>query len=143
MYSTTHQGQLTPERAHAPNGAGCARWCGPRPRLLRPNLEHDLAARVSARDPLQGLANLLEGQHRLDLGAQLARFDQPADRLQHLPVDVGVERLTLDAASQVGGSADQEDRPAVLAHRADGSVPGLAASSVEEHVDADWPVEPC
>lgn len=91
---------------------------------------------MSARDPLQGLANLLEGQHRLDLGAQLARFDQPADRLQHLPVDVGVERLTLDAAPQVGGSADQEDRPTVLAHRADGSVAGLAASSVEEDVDA-------
>ena len=77
-----------------------------------------------------------KGSTASTLGAQLARFDQPADRLQYLPVDVGVERFTLDAAPQVGGSADQEDRPAVFAHRADGSVAGLAASSIEEHVDA-------
>jgi hypothetical protein len=91
---------------------------------------------VSTRDPLQRLAHLLERQYRLDLWAQPVRLDQPADRLQHLPGDVGVERLGHDATPQLGGRTDQEDRPSALTDRADGLVAGLAASSVEEDVDA-------
>jgi hypothetical protein len=45
---------------------------------------------VSTSDSFQGFAHLLEWQYRLDLGAQLPLVDQPADRVQHLPVDVGV-----------------------------------------------------
>ena len=101
-----------------------------------PNLEYDLAARVSTSDSFQGFAHLLEWQYRLDLGAQPALVDQPTDRVQPLPVDVGVERLAGDAPSQLVGSTDEEDRPAALAHRADGLIAGMAASSVEEDVDA-------
>src|SRR5690348_9624895 len=101
-----------------------------------PNLEHDLAARVSTSDSCQGFAYLLEWQYRFDLGAQLPLVDQPTDCVQPLPVDVGVERFAGDASSELVGSTDQEDRPAAVAHRADGLIAGMAASSVEEDVDA-------
>src|SRR5580765_3078384 len=100
------------------------------------NLEYDLAARVSAGDPLQRLTHLRERQYRLDLRAQAAFLDQPADRFQPLAVDVGVERFARDAPTELRGSTDQEDRPAALAHRADGLIAGLAAKRVEEDVDA-------
>jgi hypothetical protein len=55
--------------------------------LLLPNLEHDLAASVSARDPLQRLSNLLQRQDCFDLQAELARLDQAGKCLQSPPVD--------------------------------------------------------
>jgi len=91
---------------------------------------------VSTSDSFQGFAYLLERQYRFDLGAQLALVDQSTDRVQPLLVYFGVERFAGDATSQLVGSADQEDRPAAVAHRADGLVAGIAASSVEEDVDA-------
>jgi hypothetical protein len=42
---------------------------------LLPYLQHDLPARVPASDLGQCLACLIQGQHRLDLGAQPARID--------------------------------------------------------------------
>jgi hypothetical protein len=56
--------------------------------LLRPNLEHDLATRMSARDPLQRLSNLLQRQDCFDLRAELARLDQAGQCLHSLPVDI-------------------------------------------------------
>src|SRR5690348_18435114 len=91
---------------------------------------------MSTSDSLQGFAYLLERQCRFDLGAQLPLVDQSTDRVQPLPVDFGVERFAGDGASQLVGSTDQEDRPAAVAHRADGLIAGMAASSVEEAVDA-------
>ena len=73
------------------------------PAALLPDLQHDLAARVSARDPLQRLAHLLEGNDRLDLGAQLACVDQPAERFQPLPGDFHAERVALDAPLELSG----------------------------------------
>jgi hypothetical protein len=73
-----------------------------------------------------------------DLGAQLARLDQPAERLQPLPVAVGAERFARDAPLQLGGRTQwetQEDRPAALAHHADGVVLGLATGAVPQQVD--------
>jgi len=91
---------------------------------------------VSTSDSFQGFAYLLEWQYRFDLGAQLPLVDQSTDRVQPLPVYFRVERFAGDATSQLVGSTDQEDRPATVAHRADGLVAGMAASSVEEDVDA-------
>src|SRR6185436_11839407 len=45
---------------------------------LLPDVEYDLAARVSARDPLQSLTYLRERQHGFDLRAHAADLDQPA-----------------------------------------------------------------
>ena len=56
--------------------------------LLLPNLEHDLAASVSARDPLQRLSNMLQRQDCSDLRAELARLDQAGKCLQSLPDDI-------------------------------------------------------
>jgi len=50
-------------------------------------------------------------------GAQLARVDQPADRLQPLPGDVAADRFARDTPLELGSRTDQEDRPAALAHR--------------------------
>jgi hypothetical protein len=55
---------------------------------------------VPARDLLQRRASLLQRQHHPDLRAQFASIDQAAQCLQPLPVDVGGERLTGDAALQ-------------------------------------------
>jgi hypothetical protein len=52
---------------------------------------------------MQLLADLFERQCRLDLGAQLACFDQPAERRQYPPVDVGVEGLARDAPPELRG----------------------------------------
>ena len=42
---------------------------------LRPDVQHDLAARMPARDLRQRLARLIQRQYRLDLGAEPARID--------------------------------------------------------------------
>src|SRR6476659_6395922 len=63
----------------AGNGAFSFAAIGRLARRKLPNLEYDLAARVSTRDTLQGFAHLLEWQYRLDLGVQLPLVDQPAD----------------------------------------------------------------
>ena len=67
-------------------------------------MEHNLAAGVSTRDPLERIAHLLERERRLDLWAQTAGLDQPPNLVELLPVDLGVERLPHDAAPQPGGS---------------------------------------
>ena len=58
---------------------------------LWPDLQHDLATGVRARDAGQRLAGLVQRQHRLDLATQRAGVDQAAECLQPLPAAVGGE----------------------------------------------------
>jgi hypothetical protein len=58
---------------------------------LLPDLQHDLAAGVPARDPRQRLAGLVERQDRFDLRAEFAGIDQAAQLLELLPAAVGSE----------------------------------------------------
>ncbi len=101
---------------------------------LWPDLQHDLASGAPARDPRQRLAHLIQRQHRLDLRAQPAGIDQAAQCLQPLPVHAGGERFAGDAALQLGGRTgqDYEDRPAAVADRTDGLVPGLGSGAVQQ-----------
>jgi hypothetical protein len=105
---------------------------------LAPDLQHDLASGVPACDARQRHADLIQREHRIHLRAQPAGIDQAAECLKLLPGYVRAERLTGDAALQLGGRTrqDYEDRPAAVAHRAECLVAGLAAGAVEKQVDA-------
>jgi hypothetical protein len=67
-----------------------------------------------------------------------AGIGQAAQCLQPLPVDVGGEGCTGDAALQLGGRTgqDYEDRPAAVADRAEGLVASLAAGAVQQQAGA-------
>jgi hypothetical protein len=103
------------------------------PPLGPPGRQHDLAAGVPARNPGQCLPRLIQRQHRLYLGAQLAGSHQAPQLLEPMPVDVGSERLASDTALEDGGRAlqDDEDRPAAVADRADSPVSSLSAGCIE------------
>ena len=97
------------------------------------DLQHDLAARVSARDPPQRLACLFQRQYGLDLSVKLARVDDVTQRLQPLAVDVGGERFAGGPPFEVERAewGYQGHHAAAIAHRIHGLVLGLAAGGVE------------
>jgi hypothetical protein len=61
---------------------------------LLPDLQHDLAARMPARDPRQRRARLVQPQRRIDLRAQFACIDHPTESLEPLPVGVGAPAVS-------------------------------------------------
>jgi hypothetical protein len=113
----------------------------PRGRLeawpLRPDLQHDLAARVPARHPRQRLARPIQETPPRP-GAQPAGIDQTAQRLQPLPGDVRGGRFPGDPALQLDGRTwhDHEYRAAAVTYRADGLVAGPAAGAAEQQIGA-------